>query len=155
MLDSNGINLSASSDPPDLSQDRILGILGQTDFLQSISSGFKQSEAVGAVAQFIVPTLLDPLTADIAKGVGLDYLNVEYNMFDQASITFGKDIGNGFSFVGSRQLSEPPPGFLTRFDVRLIYRPRRVPGALRQIRFFFGADQDRAWKLGLDYGIRF
>ena len=155
LLDSNGINLSASSDPPDLSQDRILGILGQTDFLQSISSGFKQSEAVGAVAQFIVPTLLDPLTADIAKGVGLDYLNVEYNMFDQASITFGKDIGNGFSFVGSRQLSEPPPGFLTRFDVRLIYRPRRVPGALRQIRFFFGADQDRAWKLGLDYGIRF
>ena len=155
LLDANGLNLTASSDPPDLSQDRILGILGQTDFLQSISTGFKQSEAVGAVAQFVVPTLLDPLTSELAKGFGLDYLNIEYNLFDQASLAFGKDIGKGFSVIGSRQLSEPPPGFLTRFDVRLMFRPRRVPGALRQIRFFFGADQDRAWKVGLDYGIRF
>ncbi len=155
LLDSNGISLTASSDPPDLSQDRILGILGQTSFLQNLSTGIKQSEAVGAVAQFVVPTLLDPLTAQIAKGVGLDYLNLEYNLFDQASVAFGKDLGAGFSIIGSRQLSEPPPGFTPRFDFRVIYRPRRLPGALRQIRFFFGADQERPWKLGLDYGIRF
>jgi len=123
--------------------------------LQNLSTGIKQSEAVGAVAQFVVPTLLDPLTAQIAKGVGLDYLNLEYNLFDQASVAFGKDLGAGFSIIGSRQLSEPPPGFTPRFDFRVIYRPRRLPGALRQIRFFFGADQERPWKLGLDYGIRF
>ncbi len=155
LLQEKGISLTASSDPPDLSQDRILGIMGQTSILQNLSNGFKQSDAVGAAAQFLVPSLLDPLTSQIAKGFGLDYINLEYNMFDQASVAFGKDLGSGFSIMGSRQLSEPPPGFPTRFDLRIVYRPRRLPGALRRIRFFFGADQERPWKLGLDYGIRF
>jgi hypothetical protein len=155
LLDSKGISLTASSDPPDLTQDQILAILGQGDFLQTMSNGFNQSQAAGAVAQFVLPSLIDPIAAQLARGVGLDYLNVEYNMFDQASVTFGKGLGSGFSVVGLRQISEPLPGIPPRFDLRLVYRPRRLPGALRQIQFFFGADQDFPWKLGLDYGIRF
>ncbi|MDR3692875.1 MAG: translocation/assembly module TamB domain-containing protein [Fimbriimonas sp.] len=155
LLDPNGIKLAASSDPPDLTQDQILAVLGQGAFLQDLSSGLNRTQTVGAIAQFVVPSLLDPLTAQVAKGIGLDYLSLEYNMFDQASVTFGKELVSGFSVVGSRQLSEPPPGLVPRYDLRIVYRPRRLPGALRQIRFFFGADQDFPWKLGLDYGIRF
>jgi len=155
LLQDKGLNLTASSDPPDLSQERIMGILGETDLLQSLSYAGKENTAVQAALLSTVPTLLDPWTGQIAQGLGLDYLNLEYSAFDQASVTFGKILGSGLTVEGNRQLSEPPPGFAARYDLRILYRPRRLPGAFHQFRFFFGADQDRPWKLGVEYGVRF
>jgi hypothetical protein len=155
LLQDNGLTLSPSSDPPDLPPDRILAILGQADLIQSFSTNGKESSAIQTAMLSSVPMLLDPYTDQVAKGLGLDFLNLEYNSFDLASVAFGKILGSGFSIEGSRQLSEPPPGFPSRYDVRLVYRPRRFPGALRRVRFFFGSDQDRPWKVGLEYGVRF
>lgn len=155
LLQDNGLTLTPSSDPPDLSPDRILAILGQADLIQSFSTNGKESTAIQTAMLSSVPMLLDPYTDQVAKGLGLDFLNLEYNSFDLASVAFGKLLGSGFSIEGSRQLSEPPPGFASRYDVRLVYRPRRFPGALRRVRFFVGSDQDRPWKIGLEYGVRF
>ena len=155
LLQDNGLVLSPSSDPPDLTPDRILAILGQADLLQSFSNGTKESTAIQTAMLSSVPMFLDPYTDQVAKGLGLDFLNLEYNSFDLASVAFGKILGSGFSVEGSRQLSEPPPGFPSRYDLRLLYRPRRFPGALKRVRFFVGSDQDRPWKVGLEYGVRF
>ena len=155
LLQDNGLTLTPSSDPPDLPPDRILAILGQADLIQSFSTTGKESTAIQTAMLSSVPMLLDPYTDQVAKGLGLDFLNLEYNSFDLASVAFGKLLGSGFSIEGSRQLSEPPPGFPSRYDVRLVYRPRRFPGALRRVRFFVGSDQDRPWKIGLEYGVRF
>jgi hypothetical protein len=155
LLQENGLSLSASSDPGDLSQDRILAILGQADLIQTLSSGGKESSAIQNAMLSTVPMLLDPYTGQVARGLGLDYLNVEYNSYDFASVAFGKILGSGFSIQGTRQISEPPPGFALRYDYRLTYRPKRLFGSLSRFRFYFGSDQDRVWKLGLEYGVRF
>ncbi len=155
LLQDNGLTLTATSDPGDLSQERILAILGQVDLLTTLSNGGKESSAIQNAMLSRVPSLLDPYTGQVARGLGLDFLNVEYNSYDFASIAFGKILGSGFSIEGSRQLSEPPAGFQTRYDYRLIYRPKRLFGALSRIRFYVGSDQDRPWKLGLEYGVRF
>ena len=155
LLQDKGLNLTASSDPPDLTQDRILGILGETELLQTLSSAGKETSAVQTALLSAVPTLLDPWTSQVALGLGLDYLNLEYNAFDLASLTFGKILGSGFSIEGNRQLSEPQPGVASRYDLRILYRPRRLLGALSQFRIFFGADQLNPWKVGIEYGFRF
>ncbi len=151
LLQNDGLTINASSDPPDLSQDQILAMLGQGNAFQNMS----QSSAVQNVLGFVAPSILDPVTSELAKSLSLDYLDVEYNSTDQASIAFGKLLGSGFSLEGVRQISEPPPGFAQRYDLRIVYRPRRFFGSFSRLRFFFGADQDRPWKLGLEYGIRF
>ncbi len=151
LLQTNGLNIAASSDPPDLSQDQILALLGEGDALQNLT----QTSAFQTMVGFWAPSLLDPYTGQLAKLLTLDYLSFEYNSVDQASVTFGKLLGSGFSVEGSRQISEPPPGFVQRYDLQIIYRPRRILGSTNRLRFFFGADQDRPWKLGLEYGIRF
>jgi len=155
LLQENGLNLTATSDPADLTQERILGILGETDLLQSLSTAGKENTAVQTALLSAVPGLLDPWTSQLAGGLGLDYLNFEYNAFDLASVTFGKAIGLGLSFEGNRQLSEPQPGFASRYDLRILYHPRRLPALFNQFRFYFGADQDNPWKLGVEYGVRF
>ncbi len=158
LLKDGGLVLSAQSDPPGLSQDRILALLGQTDVLTTLTTG-SRSEAEtrirNALAGYALPALLDPITSEIARNLGLDYLTIEYNAYDQATFSFARALNNEVFIQGRRQLGNPPPGFRARYDLRLVYRPRRVPGFLRRLSLSFGADQDRAWKIALEYGIRF
>jgi hypothetical protein len=87
--------------------------------------------------------------------LGLDYLTLEYNPFEQTSVVFAKSLGGGFIVQGRRQIGEPPPGFRPLYDLRLVYRPRRVRGVLSRFSFSIGADQDRPFKAALEYGTRF
>ncbi|AIE85174.1 translocation/assembly module TamB domain-containing protein [Fimbriimonas ginsengisoli] len=160
LLKEGGLILTAESDPPDLTQDRILALLGQTDLLgTTISGGLGRSDTQNrirdAFTQFALPALTDPLTRQLAQGLGLDYLTVEYNPFEQTSILFAKTLGAGFTVQGRRQVGEPPPGFKPLYDLRLVYRPRRLRGVLSRFSFSIGADQDRPFKIALEYGTRF
>ena len=158
LLKESGLAFAASSDPPGLSQDQILGLLGRTDLIASVanSSGQKtQNQIRDALAGYALPVVFDPITQGIARSLGLDYLSLEYNTFDQASVAFARTLNREFSIQGSRQLSEPAPGFPSRFDLRLAYKPRRFKGILSKFSFSVGADQDTPWKLSIDYGLRF
>jgi hypothetical protein len=151
--------VTAESDPPGLSQDRILALLGQADLIQALAGGVSTFQASrelrNALAGYAVPALLSPLTGAFAKGLGLDYLNISYDPLNQVSISFAKEIGKNLSFQGVRQVSEPLPGIKSQFDLRLVYRLPFKGKTLRRTTFIFGADQDRPWKVGLQYGIRF
>ncbi len=161
LLSANGLSLTASSDPPDLSQDRILGLLGQTDVLQSLNpgSGVSRSEAQrqvqSALAGFALPSLVDPITSSIAKSLGLDYLEVGFNPYQEATFSFAKSLGGELTLQGSRGLSQPPPGYPFQYDYRLVLHPRRFGKLLSRFSLFLGTDQDNPYKFGLIYSTRF
>jgi hypothetical protein len=159
LLSEAGLNLSASSDPADLSRDRILALLGRTDLLEAIGTNLGSSDTEerirNALAGYALPALADPITSRLAQGLGLDYLNLEYNPLEEASLAFAKSLGSGFFIQGRRQISDPPPGFETQYDLRLVYRPRRLRGALSRVSFSIGADQDTPFKFAIEYGVRF
>ncbi len=151
--------ITAESDPPGLGQDRILALLGQADLIAALAGSATKFEASkdlrNALAGYAVPALLSPITNAFAKGLGLDYLNVEYGTLSQVYLSFSKDVSRTLSLQGTRQISEPLPGSKQQFDFRLVYRLPFKGKALRNTSFNIGIDQDRPWKVGLQYGFRF
>jgi hypothetical protein len=158
ILDPESQLIVAQSDPPDLSQAQILNLLGQSQIFETLGSEFlgKRDERVigSALASFALPVVFDPFTQQIAKELGLEYLTLEYNAFEGPTLTLAKEIGKGFVFQGRRQLSETVEDIIL-FDYRLTYRPKFGPRSLRNVIFSVGADQDRPWKIAIEYGIRF
>lgn len=159
LLDPNGNFITAESDPPGLSQQRILAMLGQADLIAALAGSVSRLEASrelrNVLAGYAVPALLQPITSAFAKGLGLDYLTVEYDPLSQVSLSFAKDVGHHLTLQGRRQVSQPLPGQKPQFDLRLVYRPTFGPGALRRTAFSVGVDQDRPWKVAIEYGFRF
>lgn len=157
LLRENGLKFDATSDPSDLSKDEILNALGRTDLLSSISAGGSSTErnVRNAFVGFALPGLLDNFTGGVAHGLGLDYLNLEYNEFDQATVAFGSALGPDFSFQGRKQIGTPTPGYRSVYDLRLSYSARRILPKLNRFSFTVGTDQDRPWKTSIEYGTRF
>ena len=151
--------VSAESEPPGLGQDRILALLGQADLIAALAGSATKFEASkdlrNALAGYAVPALLSPITNAFAKGLGLDYLNVEYGNLSQVYLSFSKDVSRTLSLQGTRQISEALPGSKQQYDLRLVYRLPFKGKALRNVSFNIGTDQDRPWKVGLQYGFRF
>ncbi len=149
---------SATSDPPDLTQDQILALLGRTDLLTALGSGgsYSQGERSFQTAAFgyAIPSLLDPLTAKLAADLGLDYISVEYNALDQTSLLAAKTLGHGFSIQARRQISEATFGFPLSYDYRLVYQLPLGSRLVRRFSLFFGRDELTEWKLGFQYGQR-
>lgn len=158
LLDPAGVKLTATSVPADLSQDRILGLLGRTDLLDSAlrpgSNANLEEDLRNAVASFALPNLLGGLTNNVARGLGLEYVSIDYNAFEQLSLSFAKSLGSGFFFQTRRQISTPLPGLPQNYDIRLAFRPRKVPGAIQNLSFSIGTDQFRPYKFSLDYTQR-
>lgn len=157
LLSETGLQLDAQSDPPDLSQDRILAILGQGDILAGRpGEGFRPDRQIqSALLGLAVPYFASNFTEQLANTLGLDYVNLEYNTFDQFSVTAAVSLGRDFVLSGRRQISAPIPGEKLKYDVRLSYRPPFRNKALRRFTFSVGTDQDRPWKISVEYGIRF
>ncbi len=158
VLSSDGLTLIATSQPGDLSQDRILQLLGRTDLLTSLlQSGVNTSietDVKNAAFGFVLPSVFSGLTSEVAKSFHLDYLAVDYNAFEQASVSFAKSLGGGFFVQGRQQLFQPLPGQLTAYDFRIAYRPRRGPNSIKALSFSLGTDQLRPYKLSIDYTSR-
>jgi hypothetical protein len=154
LLADNGLQITATSDPPDLGQDRILALLGQEQIIQGLGGGGVQGIS-SAVASLALPVLFDPITQSLASQFGLDYINLEYNPYEGAVVTLARSLGSGFVLSARRQLSEPQRQEPIRYDLRLTYRPRWARGVLNRFSFNVGLDQDRPWKIGVEYGFRF
>lgn len=149
ILEAGKLQITAQSDPPDLSQDRILNILGQGDFFQGLAQG-NQS----AIASFALPTFLDPVTSLLAKNFGLEYLMVEYDLQKRTTLTAARTLGNGFTLMGRRQISPATFG-RELYEIKLNYRLPFNNATLRSFMLSLGADQDRPWKFTVEYGKRF
>ncbi|HVL38501.1 MAG TPA: translocation/assembly module TamB domain-containing protein [Fimbriimonadaceae bacterium] len=154
------LQLRATSDPPDLSQEQILRLLGEAELLENLTSMLRRPDDPDqrlqqALVSFAIPAFLDPVTERLARGLGLDYLGIEYSVHDQATITVGKSLLPGLTVTFRHQIFEPPPGIRRRWEIRLNYRLPRARGALSRMSIGIGADQDRPWKINVLYGGRF
>jgi len=158
LLNSEEQVIQARSDPPDLSQERILNLLGQIELVEQLAgqqSGSAErrrfQQALGTIA---IPVLFDPVTESLARQIGLEYLSLEYGPLGQTSAIAAKWLGKGFTLQGLREISEPIDG-VPDYDLRLTYRPPRRIRTLRGLTFSVGIDQDRPWKISVEYGQRF
>jgi hypothetical protein len=149
--------ITARSDPPDLTQERILSLLGQIELVETISGQFlgttRRNELQQALASLAVPALFDPITEELARQFGLEYLSLSYGPFGQTTVTAAKWLGKGFTLQGWKEISEPLDG-QQDFDLRLTYRPPRRIRQLRNLTFSLGIDQERPWKLSVEYSAR-
>lgn len=158
LLAPDQVAFTATSDPPDLSQDQILALLGRTDLLSALGSntGYSQGERQlqTAALGYALPSIFDPITSRLAANLGLDYLSLEYNALDQTSLLTSKSLGHGFSFQVRRQVSLPSPGFPLTYDYRLVYQLPTRSALVRRFSFFLGRDELVPWKIGFQYGQR-
>ncbi|HVT13779.1 MAG TPA: translocation/assembly module TamB domain-containing protein [Fimbriimonadaceae bacterium] len=161
LLSEEGINLNATSDPADLTKDEILALLGQTDVFKSLgsASGLTQSETEArirnALVSIAVPQLTQSFTTQLASNLGLEYLNIDYNALEGASLDFAKVLGKGLILQGRRQISPTVGTRKVDYDLRLTYRLPTRNVALSRLVFSVGLDQDHPYKLGIQYGFRF
>lgn len=158
MFSDNGLTLDATSQPGDLSRDRILQLLGRTDlisdFLQSGVNSSLETELRNTLFGLGLPQILNSLTSELAKGFNLDYFGVDYNAFEGTSLNFAKSLGGGLFLQGRQQVFQPLPGQPAAYDYRIAYRPRRGPNALRALSFSIGMDQYRPYKFQIDFTNR-
>jgi hypothetical protein len=149
--------ITARSDPPDLPQDRILSLLGQIELVETISGQVlgerNQRQLERALTSLAVPALFDPITEELARQFGLEYLSLDYGPLGQTTVTAAKSLGKGFMIQGRKEISEPIDG-LQDYDLRLTYRPPRKIRQLNGLVFSMGLDQERPWKLSVEYGTR-
>lgn len=157
LLENQGLTLRASSDPPDLSQDEILAILGQKDLIEQLARGTNannQQPIREMLYSFALPALSTSVTRGLAYGLGLDQLSIEYNAYDNFTFTGSKTLAKGLTLVGRGQLVKPVDG-PSRWEMKLYYRLPSRNVILSRTRLGAGIAYDRPWRLTLDYTIRF
>ncbi len=156
LLQEGGLNLNATSDPPDLSRDEILALLGQTGLIQDLARGVTandQDALRNTAYQLAVPNLTQGLTQSVASAFKIDFLGIDYNVFEGATFTASDTIARGLTVTVRRQLiAEPDRRALQEF--LLTWRvPSRDP-FLSRLRLGIGVTQDVPWKISLGYSQR-
>lgn len=158
LLDPNQQLITASADPPDISQQRILQLLGQADLIEGLGAnvigGLDWNKQVLGIAGFALPSIVDPLTERLAGEFGLEYLSFEYSAFEGPTVSAAKWLGKGLMLQYRRQLSDPVDGPI-RYDLRLTYRPRWQKGFWQNVFLSLGTDQVTPYKFAIEYGRRF
>lgn len=158
LLEQEGQRIVATSEPSDLSQQKILALLGQSQIFEGLDPTANtqqlQRQLQEALAGVALPVVFDAVTGELARSLGLDYLNFEYNGYEGPVVAFAKSLTRNLTIQGRRQLQQRTDEKL-RFDLSLVYRPFRQRGSFRNISFTAGLDQDRPYKIGIEYTIRF
>jgi len=157
LLDQNPLLMTASSEPSDLTQEQIMAIIGQRDLIEGLAKsafGGGEQALTSVVMSAAVPAFTSSLTSGLSNNLKLDYLTLEYNPFDQAIFTAGKSLTKNLMIQARRQVSQPADGPL-RWELKLSYRLPFKQWFLSRVRLGFGMDQDRPWKLTLDWSTRF
>jgi len=158
LLKEGALTFTASSDPPDLSQDRILALLGKADLIEGLAGGLGRStdsQLRQAIATFALPVFLEPITRQLASGLGLESISLDYDPGDIISVSFAKILGRGLILTGSRQVNEPLPGIRQKYEIKLSYRIPVQRRGFDRYRLILGSDQLTPLKLGVEYSTRF
>lgn len=152
----NTLSFTASSEPPDLSQDQILALIGQKEFIEGLASSvFRNRSAVqDALLGFTLQNWLSPFTRSLAGELKLDYLAVEYNPIDGFSAVAAKTFDRGWTLQFRRQITSTV-GQNNDYELKLTYRPRVRSRTLERTRFGLATDSRRPWKITFEYSIRF
>lgn len=157
LADAEGLAISGSSDPGDLTQREILAIVGQEDLIRTLAEAAgntRGSAFSNAIYTYALPALTSGFTNELASGLGLDYIELEYNPFEGPTVAAALSLNKHFTIQGRRRI---PINQYTQelFDLRLVYRPPSRNPLLSRTRFSLGTASRKPWRLAIEYSIRF
>ncbi|MCH8979113.1 MAG: translocation/assembly module TamB domain-containing protein [Armatimonadetes bacterium] len=154
LLSDDDLQIQASSDPPGLSSDQILAVLGQKDLLEGFALSGSQTGVRESIYSAAFPAAAGLITAEFARDLKLDYIALDYNPFDQAIAGIGKSLARGLMLHGRRQLSTQA-GTRLKYEVQLTYRLPLEDAFFSRLRLGLGLDQDVPWRFRLNWARRF
>ena len=134
-----------------------MAILGQRELIESLAVGATRNQQDllrGAIYTLAIPQITGGITRGLANALKLDYFAVEYNPFEETIFSAAKTLAKGLTLTLRRQLAEPIQG-KRRYELKLAYRLPTHDKFLSRVRFGLGFDQDRPWKLTIDFVKRF
>ncbi|MEP0765484.1 MAG: translocation/assembly module TamB domain-containing protein [Fimbriimonadia bacterium] len=155
LLEDGGLRMNATSSPPDLTEQRILALLGHQGFLDTFAGGDIEStlrnELMDIFGATVLPAFFDVVGPGIAESVGLEALALTYSRFEPLTLNVSKSLFDGLSASYRRSLQ----GIEQRYQVKLMWRlPIR-----EQFRGTFNLgwsyDEQRVHRLSLEWGTRF
>jgi hypothetical protein len=137
--DPERLQLTARSDPPGLSEQRILSLLGRGQALAAIARGddparvFREQLGDILTAQ-VLPGLLAPLETGIAEAFDLEQFTLDYTGLRPASLYLVKNLFDGVGIAYRRGIGVAGNEYQARLFYRLPFRNR----LLQRLRFGFG-----------------
>jgi autotransporter translocation and assembly factor TamB len=156
--DPQRFQMVARSDPPGLSEQRILSLLGRGSALEALARGdnpvqiFRQ-QLSEVVAGQVMPALLSPLETGIAEALGLEQfaLDLDYTGNTPAQIYLVKELFNGFGISYRRSLAITNPPYEVRLFYRLPFRYR----FLQRLKIGWGFDNTQRQFLFIEGSLLF
>lgn len=137
--DPERLQLTARSDPPGLSEQRILSLLGRGQALAAIAQGADPSqvfrEQLGDIltAQ-VLPGLLAPLETGVAEAFDLEQFSLDYTGLRPTSLYLVKNLFDGVGIAYRRGIGLNANEYQARIFYRLPFRNR----LLQRLRIGFG-----------------
>jgi autotransporter translocation and assembly factor TamB len=137
--DPERLQLTARSDPPGLSEQRILSLLGRGQALAAIARGadaaqvFREQLGDILTAQ-VLPGLLAPLETGIADAFDLEQFTLDYSGLRPASLYLVKNLFDGVGIAYRRGIGVAGNEYQARLFYRLPFRNR----LLQRLRVGFG-----------------
>ena len=137
--DPERLQLTARSDPPGLSEQRILSLLGRGQVLAAIARGddpaqvFREQLGDILTAQ-LLPGLLAPLETGIAEAFDLEQFTLDYTGLRPASLYLVKNLFDGVGIAYRRGIGVAGNEYQARLFYRLPFRNR----LLQRLRVGFG-----------------
>jgi autotransporter translocation and assembly factor TamB len=156
--DPQRFQMVARSDPPGLSEQRILSLLGRGSALEALARGddpvqiFRQ-QLSEVVAGQVMPALLSPFEAGIAEALGLEQfvLELDYTGNMPAQIYLVKELFNSFGISYRRSLAITNPPYEVRLFYRLPFRYR----FLQRLKIGWGFDNTQRQFLFVEGSLLF
>ena len=156
--DPQRFQMVARSDPPGLSEQRILSLLGRGGALEALARGdnpvqiFRQ-QLSEVVAGQVMPALLSPLETGIAEALGLEQfaLDLDYTGNTPAQIYLVKELFNSFGISYRRSLAITNPPYEVRLFYRLPFRYR----FLQRLKIGWGFDNAQRQFLFIEGSLLF
>ncbi|MCL6534573.1 MAG: translocation/assembly module TamB domain-containing protein [Armatimonadetes bacterium] len=139
--DPERLQLTARSDPPGLSEQRILSLLGRGQALAAIARGddparvFREQLGDILTAQ-VLPGLLAPLETGIAEAFDLEQFTLDYSGLRPASLYLVKNLFDGVGIAYRRGIGVAGNEYQARLFYRLPFRNR----LLQRLRVGVGFD---------------
>jgi hypothetical protein len=158
LLSDDELQITATSDPPDLSQSQIMAILGQVDLIENVAAtGFSrfESQLKTILSSVAAPLLLGQVSRTIEEALGLDYFSVDFTGSGIGGITLAKSLGNGFTLEYRRVLEQYALAGESLEEIRITYRLPTNNPVLGRFTVGVAATRDGLFKATLSYSKRF
>jgi hypothetical protein len=158
LLSDDDLVITATSDPPDLSQQQIMAILGQADLIENVAStGFNRFEdqLKTLLSSVAAPLLIGQVSRSIENALGLDYFAVDFTGSGIGGITVAKSLGNGFTLEYRRVLEQFALQGESLEEIRLTYRLPTSNPLLGRLTVGVAATREGIFKATLSYSKRF